>query len=111
MAHLPPILIAQRRTQLYQELLALWQPLHGQEWYALMCPCNIDCRCMPEEEVPRMKVDLCYYPGELDYFFVRQPFQQLYNFRVRWHCDECHSEMACGDPTPINVHAALGHQA
>ena len=26
------------------------------------------------------------------------------------HCDECHAEMACGAPGPINIHAALGNQ-
>ena len=39
-----------------------------------------------------------HYVGELDHFFVDQPFLPTYNFRVRWHCDECESEMACGFP-------------
>ena len=110
MTHLPPQVIEQRISQLSGKMLALWQPQQGQTRYAMMCPSDIDCHHMPEEEVPRLRISRCYFPGELDYFFVTQPFLQLYGFQVRWHCDECNAEMSCGTPGPINVHAALGNQ-
>ena len=91
-------------------MLALLQPQQDKTWYAMMCPCDIDCHHMPEEEVPRLRIPRCYYPGELDYFFVTQPFLQQYGFKLRWYCDECHAAMACGTPGPINVHAALSNQ-
>ena len=98
MAHLPAAEIAARRNAASQDIIAQWQLTQGQEWYAIQCPCRIDCGCMPEDEIPRLVLDKCMYPGELDYFFVTQPFQATYNFKVRWHCDECHSELACGEP-------------
>ena len=117
MAHLPAVLIAQRKTQLYQELLTLWQPVQGQELYVIVCPCDINpCGHMPEDEFPRLRVDKCYYLRELDYFMVREPFLQQHNFRVTWICSQCFlarhpEEFSCGFPRHINVHAALGHQA
>ena len=56
---------------------------------------------MPEEEVPRLRISTCHFPGELDYFFVAQPFSQQYGFRVRWHCNVCWAELSCGAPGPI----------
>ena len=64
----------------------------------IQCPCRIDCGCMPEGEIPRIVPNNCMFVGELDYFFVTQPFQATYEFKVRWHCDECESEMAFGFP-------------
>ena len=105
MAFLPPGVITQRRLDLTNEIVALYHNLddhlQNQEWYGLMCPCDIDCMCMPYDEVPRLRVSSCYLPGELDYYFVNQPFLNNLGFRVRWHCDECHSEISCGDPDEI----------
>ena len=56
---------------------------------------------MPEDEVPRLRISACYFPGELDYFYVHQPFFEQYGFKVRWHCDECPAEMDCGMPTDV----------
>ena len=53
---------------------------------------------MPVEEIPRIVLNDCLYVGELDQFFVNQPFVEEYNFRVRWHCDTCEKELACGIP-------------
>ena len=98
MAHVPPAEIEARRNAASLDIIEEWQAMQGQEWYGLQCPCRIDCGCMPEDEVPRIILANCMYPGELDYFFVTQPFQATYGFKVRWHCDECHSELACGEP-------------
>ena len=43
-------------------------------------------------------------------FIVHQPIFQQYGFKVRWHCDECRAEMACGTPEQVNVHALLDNQ-
>ena len=98
MAHLPSAEITARREAATQDILSVWNTMQGAEWYALMCPCRIDCGCMPEDEIPRIVLNNCMYVGELDYFFVTQPFQATYGFQVRWYCDECESEMACGFP-------------
>ena len=98
MAHLPAAEIEARRNASSQDIIAMWQTIMGQEWYALQCPCKIDCGCMPENEVPRIILSNCVYPGELDYFFVVQPFRVTYGFKLRWHCDSCHSELGCGEP-------------
>ena len=98
MAHLPQAEIQARRASATQNIISVWQTKQGAEWYAIQCPCQPDCLCMPVDEVPRIVLSNCLYVGELDYFFVDQPFLPTYNFRVRWHCDECESEMACGFP-------------
>ena len=98
MAHLPPAEIIARRNAASQDIIAEWQQHQGQDWYALQCPCRIDCGCMSELEVPRLVLSNCMYPGELDYFFVVQPFHATYDFKVRWHCDICKREMSCGEP-------------
>ena len=98
MAHLPQAELIARRNAASQDIIAEWQQLKGQDWYALQCPCRIDCGCMPEIEVPRLVLSNCLYPGELDYFFVVQPFYATYDFKVRWHCDDCKEEMSCGEP-------------
>ena len=97
MAHLPAAEIEARRNASSQDIIETWQTIKGQEWYALQCQCRIDCGCMPENEVPRIILSNCVYPGELDYFFVVQPFWVTYGFKLRWHCDSCHSELACGE--------------
>ena len=98
MAHLPTAEIHARRGHATQDIIQEWEKMKGAEWYALMCPCYIECSCMPVNEVPRIVLSQCMYVGELDYFYVTQPFHREYGFRVRWHCDSCLNEMACGFP-------------
>ena len=98
MAHLPLAELHARRAHATLDIILEWHTMVGAEWYALMCPCYIDCNCMPLNEVPRIVLSQCMYVGEMDYFFVQQPFVAEYGFKVRWHCDECLSEMACGIP-------------
>ena len=90
-----PLQKSRQDDKLLRRILSEWQ---GAEWVAIQCPCRIDCGCMPLNEVPRIVLPNCLYAGELDYFFVAQPFLATYGFRVRWHCDECEDEMACGFP-------------
>ena len=98
MAHLSNAEIQARRAAATQDIISVWQTKQGARWYALQCPCRPDCNCMPVREIPRIVLSNCMYVGELDYFFVTQPFLPTYGFRVRWHCDGCESEMACGFP-------------
>ena len=98
MAHLAPDEVAARRIQASEEIIAVIEENPAREWFAIMCPCNIDCNCMPLDEVPRIRLSFCMYPGELDYFFTQQPFLNSYGTKVRWHCDECHGELDCGAP-------------
>jgi len=98
MAHLPAGKIDAWRAAASTEILQGITTYPGREWYALQCPCTIDCGCMSPEEVPRIILSRCHYPGKLDYFFTQQPFFNTYNFKVRWHCDECHGELACRMP-------------
>ena len=97
MARLPNAEIDARRQHATQDIVQEWQAMQGAAWYDLQCPCHPDCGCMPNNEVPRIVSSQCIYVGELD-CFVEQPFLANYGFRVRWHCDECESEMACGFP-------------
>ena len=64
MAFLPPGVITQRRLDLTNEIVALYHNLddhlQNQEWYGLVCPCDIDCMCMPYDEVPCLRVSSCY---------------------------------------------------
>ena len=53
---------------------------------------------MDEDEFPRIVLNNCMWVGELDYFYVIQPFKAMYGFSVIWHCDYCQDEMACGFP-------------
>ena len=98
MADLPQQVVQERRECMTNAILA-YNALHpGHAFYALVCPCDLNCGHMPEEEIPRIMLAQCYYPGEYDYFFVQQPFVETHKFKVRWHCDECHAELACGTP-------------
>ena len=87
-----------RRAKATLEILESVAQHPVRPYYALMCPCDIDCRCMPFDEVPRVRLSFCLYPGEMDFFFTEDPFMSQHNFRVRWHCDECEAELACGTP-------------
>ena len=98
MAHLPSAEIAARREAAKQDILIVWNTMQGCEVYVLQCPCRIDCGCMDEDEYPRIVLNNCMWVGELDYFYVIQPFLAMYGFSVIWHCDDCQSEMACGFP-------------
>ena len=98
MAHLPNAEIEARRNAASQEIIQEWQANQGKEWYAIQCPCRIDCGCMPEDEIPRIILSNCMFPGEYDYYFVTQPFKATYGFKVRWHCDECLEELCRGEP-------------
>ena len=97
-AHLSPAELGARRATASSKILAGTVQYPGHKWYVLLCPCNIDCGHMPPQEVPRITLSRCHYPGELDYFFTQQPFFSAYKFKVRWHCDECHAELDCGTP-------------
>ena len=83
MAHLPAAEIAARREAATLDILRVWKTMQGANWYSLQCPCKLDCGCMPEDEVPRIVLNFCMYPGEFDYFFVIQPFEATYGFKVR----------------------------
>ena len=98
MAHFAPAVIEERRAKAHAEILARIEDLPVRAWYALMCPCNIDCHCMPYDEVPRVRLSFCLYPGEMDYFFTERPFMAQHNFQIRWHCEDCPGELACGTP-------------
>ena len=98
MSHLPSAEIAARREAATDDIISVWKTIKGSQWYALQCPCYIDCGCMSIEEMPRIVLNNCLYVGELDQFFVNQPFVEEYNFRVRWHCEICEGELACGFP-------------
>ena len=98
MAHLPPAEIQARRNIAFNEILEEWQ---GNSEVAILCPCRIACNCMAVTEVERIILSFCLYPGELDYFYT-QPFNATHGFKVRWHCDQCQEEMACGFP-PLGV--------
>ena len=98
MGHLPGAEIAARREAATQDILSVWYQMQGAQIYALQCPRRIDCRHMPENEVPRIVINNCLYVGELNFFYVIQPFLATYGFEVLWHCDECQEEMACGMP-------------
>ena len=98
MAHLPAAEIQARRNAAINEILEEWQ---GNSEVAILCPCRIACNCMAVTEVERIILSFCLYPGELDYFYT-QPFNATHGFKVRWHCDQCQEEMACGFP-PLGV--------
>merc|ERR1711942_306695 len=85
MAHLPPAALEERRLIASARILSVAAQHSGHEWYALTCPCNIDCGHMPQHEIPRIMLPMCYHLGELDFFFVVQPFLATHNFKVRWH--------------------------
>ena len=100
MADLPVQVVQQRRDSIANAILAFNAINPGYDYYAMVCPCDINCGHMPEDEIPRIMLSQCYYPGEYDYFFVKQPFFETHKFKVRWHCDECHAELCCATPFP-----------
>ena len=104
MAHLANEVIEQRREMISQFIVTMWgvkQQENDADVYAIHCPCKIDCCHMSIDDVPRIYIPFCLYPGELDYFFVTQPFHQEYGFKLIWHCEECEQELSCGFPTDV----------
>ena len=104
MAHLSNEVIDHRREIIYQFIVAMWevtQEENDADLYALHCPCYIDCFHMSIDDVPRIYVPFCLYPGELDFFIATQPFHQEYGFKLTWHCNECEQELACGFPNDV----------
>ena len=89
--------LEERRATLSSEIITLWEDARGSNLYALLCPNGSNCPCLSEDEVPRLRISRCYFPGELDYFSVTQPFRQDYGFQVTWHCHVCLSEYSCGE--------------
>ena len=95
MAHLSQAEILARREHATQDIIQEWQSMQGAEWYVLQCPCRPNCDCMPYNEVPCIILSQCLYVGELDFFFVEQPFFYqimgfvfggiVMNVRVKWH--------------------------
>ena len=101
MAHLP-LSIIEQRTQLQEEILEGWQEAQGKAMYVVVCPCNLPpCPDMPEVRFPRLRVNRCFYPGELDYMMVNRPFLQDHGFEVTWLClrSSCGYEFSCGAPS------------
>ena len=82
MAHLPQDQINLRREVASNIIIHRLNTMKGYEWYAIQCPCEIDGTHMPRNEVPRIVLPTCLYPGKLD-FFYSQPFHHSHGFRVR----------------------------
>ena len=103
MAHLSPAEVEARRQAISENILGCWAATPGFDLYFILCPCLIDCQCVPVDESPRLVLNNCYYVGELDWFTIYQPFAEKYGFDVTWHCseEECRSELACGLPTHL----------
>ena len=104
MAHLANEVIEQRREMISQFIVTMWgvkQEENDANLYAIHCPCKIDCCHMSIDDVPRIYLPFCLYPGELDYFIVTQPFHQEYGFKLIWHCEQCEQELSCGFPTDV----------
>ena len=68
MAHLPAAEIQARRQHATTYIIEEWQNMQGAAWYAIQCPCRIDCQCMNHNEVPQIVLSQCMYVGELDFF-------------------------------------------
>ena len=71
MAHLADEVIEQRREMISQFIVTMWgvkQEENDANLYAIHCPCKIDCCHMSIDDVPRIYIPFCLYPGELDYF-------------------------------------------
>ena len=106
MAHLPVATLEARFMNTCEYIIQEWQQLVQRLMYALQCSCEQDCYCMRLEDVPRIVIDKCLYIGELDRFYVEQPFCEQYGFSVIWHYDICEEEMECGFP-PLGVPQVL----
>ena len=90
--------LAARQQAICDELLSLWYTKPASQWYAVQCPCMLDCCCMSDEECPRLQLNHCNTAADLNYLVVTQPFLENYNFSVVWQCLECLQDLACGNP-------------
>ena len=66
--------------------------------YKLACKCIINnCNHMEGINIcPVIKLDRCLRLGELDNYYVVQPFVSEYGFTLFWHCKHCNAELCCG---------------
>ena len=60
MANLQPGELQMRRAKATLEILENIAQHPLPPYYALMCPCDIDCKCMPFDEVPRVRLSFCF---------------------------------------------------
>ena len=84
-----------RRAEAKTQLLSQWKKKPGHPVYLINCTCFTQFCCLP---MPTLKLIRCLRVGELDYFYVEQPFLTDYGFTLRWHCanEDCQSEVCCG---------------
>ena len=97
MAHLPAAEIDTRRTVARTEILQGIAQYPGVNGIRSCVPARLTVDICQQKCLESF-LSRCHYPGKLDYFFTQQPFFSAYKFKVRWHCDECHSELDCGTP-------------
>ena len=65
----------------------------------IQCSCGYECDHIGENIIPRLRLQGCYYLGELSYFTVHQSFLEGYGFNTFRMCLNygCENELACGD--------------
>ena len=91
-------LLTQRYEATRSNIVTQWYHMGAREGdYYLQCPCNQDCYHVDWHEAPRLSLEFCLYPGELDQFIVYRPMEQ-YGVKFNWHCLECSNEISCGYP-------------
>ena len=106
MSHFTSYEIEQRHSLACKAILIKRQTLPKSAKYIIQCPCKPGCAHM--RQVPRIVLDSCLYVGELDKFYVQQPFLGDFGFRVIWNGQVCSTEQVCGfPPTGIDVNAGL----
>ncbi|CAL4153240.1 unnamed protein product [Meganyctiphanes norvegica] len=105
MSHFTSYEIEQRHLLACKAILIKRQALLNSAKYIIQWPCRPGCAHMTQ--VPRIVLDSCLYVGELDKFYVQQPFLPDFGFRVIWHCQVCSIEQACGFP-PIGTDVNAG---
>ena len=76
MLDLPQQVLQERRETMTNAILEYNALYPGHAWYALVCPCNLNCGHMPQEEIPRIMLPECYYPGEYDFFLSNNHFSK-----------------------------------
>ena len=91
-------LISERYETTKNHIVTQWLNMGAREGgYYLQCPCRQDCYCVDWNQIPRISLNFCLYPGELDMFIVFRPLEQ-HGVKFNWHCVECSNEMSCGYP-------------
>ena len=73
----------------------------SKEFY-ITCECSLECNCYSKEQKPRLPLNMCMIPTELDYFHSRQPF--LPQFTVEWKCNKCQRPLNCGQMSRSQPH-------